>query len=110
MTIVVLYASNTQVLTLKGLYSGGDTTTGPLVWQNAASVTATLNDVNDSPVAGLTNLTMTYVPKSNGWYQCTVPSSFSPIPDVNYTLVIDADVGFGHLHREYPAVVQTADQ
>jgi hypothetical protein len=110
MTPVTFYRGNTQVLTVKGLYSGGDETTGAVTYQNGATVTATLNDQNGNPVSGLNGVTLIYVAGSNGWYQYTVPSSFNPAAGYSYTLVIDADIGVGHLHREYPANVEIANQ
>jgi hypothetical protein len=110
MTPVTFYRGNTQILTLKGLYSGGDETTGPMVFQNAATVTATLNDSNGNPQPGLSGATLAYVAGSDGWYQYTVPSSFNSAVGYNYTLMVDADIGIGHLHREYPANVEIATQ
>jgi len=110
MTPVTFYRGNTQILTLKGLYSGGDETTGPVVFQNAAAVTATLNDVNGNPVAQINGLTLPYVSGSSGWYQATIPGSFNAAVGYNYTLIVDADIGIGHLHREYPANVEVATQ
>ena len=106
--IVNFYDGNTQMLTLQGLASGGDDTTGPLVYVDNANVTATLMDPNWFPVTGFNNLTMTYVPGSEGWYQCIIPSSLQALTKQRYTLVIDADTGAGHLHREYPATVSNA--
>jgi len=110
MTSLTFYRGNTQFLTLKGLYSGGDKTTGPLTYQNSATVTATLNDVNGNPQPQLTNVPLAYVSGSNGWYQYTIPSSFNSAVGYNYTLLVDADIGVGHLHREYPANVEVATQ
>jgi len=110
MISLTFYRGNTQVLTLKGLHSGGDETTGTQVFQNAATVTATLNDQNGNPVTGFNGVTLAYVSGSNGWYQYTVPSSFNPAVGYNYTLIVDADIGVGHLHREYPANVEVATQ
>jgi hypothetical protein len=110
METVTFYRGNTQVLTLKGLYSGGDETTGPVEYQNSAAVTATLNDVNGNPQPWLSGVTLAYVAGSNGWYQYTIPSGFNSAVGYNYTLIVDADIGIGHLHREYPANVEVATQ
>ena len=110
MTPVTFYRGNTQVLTLKGLYSGGDETTGPVVFQNGAMVTVTLNDQSGNPVTGLSGATLSYVAGSEGWYQYTISSTFNPAAGYNYTLIVDADIGIGHLHREYPVNVEVANQ
>jgi len=55
-------------------------------------------------------ITLAYQANSNGWYQYTIPSSFNSPVGYNYTLVVDADIGVGHLHREYPANVEVATQ
>jgi hypothetical protein len=68
-----LYPGNTQLIQLQGLQ---DNTTGSFL--NGATVTATLLDQrgNEDPV--IDDLSLEYVANSNGNYQGTVPSTFSP--------------------------------
>lgn len=83
---------------------------------NNAVVTATLYSgrsiVNPDTYPGtavspITNLTLTYVPASNGIYQVAVPATLDPPPDItNYTLVIDGTVSsVAVYHYEEPSTV-----
>jgi len=102
---ITFFISNTQVVQLSGLR---DRTTG--LYQNAAAVTATLNDPNGTAVTGISGATLNYVGGSNGVYSYTVPSSFSPsIMGSGYTLTIIAVSGGSTLKSVIPAIVAVRD-
>lgn len=100
-TVLVLFRGNTQVLQVSGVQ---DQISG--LFQNSATVTATLNDANGNPVSGMSGLSLTYVPGSNGQYQATVSSTFNPAAGDMYTLILDVASGGSAMHIELPSSVQ----
>lgn len=95
-TKITLNPNNDEVLELDGL---SDIITG--FFQDTATVSATLYDQTGAPVPGATNISMAYIPGTNGNYRGIITSgSFSPNPPGNlgntisgYKLVITAIVG-----------------
>ena len=97
--------ANDQIVTLSGLK---DSLTD--AFQNAALVTATLQDHLNAPVAGLSGLTLGYVAASNGDYRGQVEEVFDPAEGGGYKLVIDAVEGSLVGHWEVPVEVKTRVQ
>src|SRR6266849_2421831 len=86
---------------------------------NNAAVTATLyagrsptnpNAVPGTDVSPIINVTLTYVPLSNGQYSAAIPATLNPAPNgVGYTIVIDGTVGGNQIyHTEQPVSIETA--
>lgn len=98
--VVTLYPLSDQYIQLSGVYILGVDSFGNLTVKNyssTATVTATLYDVNQAPVPGLTNLAMTYVAASQGIYRgLAAGSGFNP-PVGAYMLVITVVIGSSQL-------------
>ncbi len=99
--LVELFPGNTQVLNVTGLK---DVVTG--TYLDAATVTATLKDQRGNPDPVLNNITMTYLPATNGNYQGTVPFQFSARLGDGYTLELTASQGGVQSFFSLPAKVK----
>ena len=84
-SLLYLYPSNTQILTVTGLQ---DVVTG--LYLNSATVKATLVNEHGVTDAVLVDITLTYVTDSNGTYQGTVPAAFNAGLGGGYTLKVTA--------------------
>lgn len=99
---LIVYDSNDQYVEVDGLT---DAITGAFV--NNATMTSTLLDPLNQPVAGFTSIPMPYVPASNGVYRGFVTSVFDPSPSAGYTLLVDAVTPGGtKMHLEILTLVQ----
>lgn len=91
MSILTLYISSDNVLTLVGL---NDTVAN--TYLNSASVSVTLKDSSGNNVSGETwPLAMAYVASSNGNYRATLTDSLILTDAANYTAEVVADAGAG---------------
>jgi hypothetical protein len=81
--MTILYVGSDTLLTVDGLK---DQATGQYV--NAASVSATVRDVDLQAVEGGTGLTLEYVANSNGKYQGVIPYTLTLTPGATYYLDI----------------------
>lgn len=86
---LTIFQNNDQWIELSGLSDGLEPTT----FFNAATVKATLRDSTNSVVSGINELTLTYVPASNGIYRGLVEDSFAAPLGGGYTLQINAIEG-----------------
>lgn len=86
---LILYQVNDQFIEVSGLVSSLDAAD----FFNAASVKATLRDSEGNVVTGIDNLTLSYVPSSNGIYRGQVPETVSPALGGGYVLQISATEG-----------------
>jgi hypothetical protein len=93
----VITQGNTQALTIEGLM---DATTSTFLndWTN---IQMTLVDDQGNPVAGCTEIDLTYVANSNGNYTGVFgDGNFYPALGTNYKLLIDGNNAGSYLHIE----------
>ena len=100
---VVLRRGNDQVVTLTGLR-----TSDTHIYLNAAVVKATLLDSKSRPILSHQNVSMTYVPDSDGAYEWFVKGSTMMLPKSSeYQLVITAtQAGFTYRVVHVVSVVE----
>ena len=104
MNKVYLTQGNTQTIALNGLQTTDQF--GNVSFLDAASLTASLYDDQGNPVAGLVNVTLTYVPASNGNYTCTFgDDTFVPPEGTGYSLVITGNQNLSYIRLEIPVEV-----
>ena len=104
-----IYKSNDQWIQLTGLYSLSADGYGMLTiknYEDAATVKATLYDVNGIPVSGLIDIPMLYVAGSEGIYRGQVTAAFDPPAAKNYELVITAVSGSSELKFKVRTIVE----
>lgn len=103
---IVIYQLNSGVIPVTGLTD--NSIIPPAYVDNASAITATLNDANGNPVAGLTNVTGIYVTGSNGNYNFPVSATFNPPTGSGYTLAINIVAPSGAVANwTIPVSVQT---
>lgn len=102
----VLFDDNNQYVEFEGLYDGVASTPTSKVWVNNATGTVTLYDEHDTPVAGLSGISMVYVTGSNGNYRGAVGSAFTPPVGGGYTLVIAMNANGTIMTTKTPTVVE----
>ena len=85
-TEVILFVDNDLYVEIDGLHDG----LTPTSYFNAATVSATLRDSTGTAVTGATNITLNYVPASNGKYIGSIQESFNPPIGSGYKLEITA--------------------
>jgi hypothetical protein len=87
---VTLRRGNDQVVTMVGLR----TTDAPPTFLNSATVKATLHDPKGQPLPMFTDVTMEYVPESDGNYEWHIAADTMMLPkSVEYSLVMTAKQG-----------------
>jgi hypothetical protein len=87
MARITLKRGNDQVVTLKGLR----TTTPPPIYLNTAIVKATLRDQKEQPIPGFQDISLPYVPGSDGNYEWVIDSTVMMLPKGSeYSLVFVA--------------------
>lgn len=105
-----MFDDNNQYIQLTGLFSLSSDVYGNLTvknYESGATVSATLYDVNNNPVVGLTNIAMSYVTGSQGIYRGPVGAAFDATPGQGlYTLVITAQVGGSQLQFNIPTTIK----
>jgi hypothetical protein len=84
-TIIFLYPGNTQLINITGLQ---DQASG--LYLDAATISATLYDRLGNQDGVLNNISLGYLPGTNGNYQGTVPAGFNATIGTGYSLVITA--------------------
>lgn len=106
-TVIYLAPLNTQVIQVTELQ---DQITGSFL-QNA-QVTATLLDSRGNPDPVLNNITMSYIPGTDGTYNGTVPAAFNPPgfagagPTGGYQLVVTAVQAGIQAQWSIPVIIQ----
>ena len=104
-----LFDDNDQYIQLTGLFSYSADEYGNLTvknYESAATVSATLVDVNGTPVTGLTDIPMEYIVGSQEIYRGPVASTFNATPGSGlYTLIITAVTSGGQLQFNIPTTI-----
>jgi hypothetical protein len=99
---LVFYPGNTQGLRLEGLYEPERD-----LFVSNATLVATLQDAEGTPVWGLNDVAMLYVKGTPATYQAAIDGNeFAPAPG-NYSLVLLGDKNGSTLKLVVPAVVES---
>jgi hypothetical protein len=87
MARITLKRGNDQIVTLKGLR----TTSSPPVYLNEAVVKGQLRDNKEQPIPGYQDISLPYVPGSDGNYEWVIESSTMMLPKGSeYSMVFTA--------------------
>jgi hypothetical protein len=88
---IYLYTRNDQTLLIKGVINQAGS---PPAYIDNGTITGNVYDAHDNLVAGATNLTLAYVPFSNGDYSCQIDGDqFQPDPGGGYYATFELDIG-----------------